>query len=143
MQDKKLTLFKIENDSGESEYQVSELDIPNAEPLASYDDIGELYPQFYDTDNSTYDVSNFTSNSLVQSYYATSPTRSVSLAAKQAIGAANSVHQTGEGNSQFGTRWIYSDTEKQSKKIRATDDIPEGWQLGRKIKFDNEDNNNG
>ena len=54
MQDKKLTLFKI----SDTEYQVSELDIPNAEALASYDDISELYPNFYDTD-STYDVSQF------------------------------------------------------------------------------------
>lgn len=139
MQDKKLTLFKIENDSGEAEYQVSELNIPDAEPLASYNDIGELYPQFYNTSNDTYDVSNFTSNSLVQSYYATTPTRTVSQAARSMIGAANSVHQSGEGNSQFGTRWIHSLEEKRSMKIRVTDELPAGWIEGRKMKFDDED----
>ena len=136
MQENKLTLFKIENELGEAEYQVSEQDIPNAEPLASYNDIGELYPNFYDTSNCTYDMNAFTSNSLVSSFYATTPTRSVSQAAKTLIGAANSVHQTGEGNSQFGTRWIHSLEEKQSKKIRVTDKIPLGWLEGRKMKFD-------
>jgi len=138
MQEKKLTLFKIESEDGSEEYQVSEQDIPNAEPLASYDDIGELYPNFYDTD-STYDMTSFTANSAVVSYCSTTPLRTVSDAAKAIIGAANSVHQTGEGNSQFGTRWIHSMEEKQSKKIRSTDDIPEGWELGRKMKFDDEE----
>jgi len=63
----------------------------------------------------------------------------MSDSAKQAIGTANSIHQAGEGNSQYGTRWIHSMEEKQSKKIRATDDIPEGWELGRKMKFDDEE----
>lgn len=135
MQDKKLTLFKTENELGEAEYQVSELDIPNAEPLASYNDIGELYPQFYNTSNDTYDMQAFTQNSLVSSFYATTPTRSVSDAARSLIGAANSVHQAGEGNSQYGTRWIHSLEEKRSKKIRVTDEIPEGWLEGRKMKF--------
>jgi hypothetical protein len=138
MQEKKLTLFKIENELGEAEYQVSEQNIPNAEPLASYDDIGELYPNFYDT-NSTYDMQAFTSNSLVNSFYATTPTRTVSNAARSLIGAANSVHQAGEGNSQFGTRWIHSLEEQQSKKIRATDEIPTGWLEGRKMKFNDEE----
>ena len=139
MQDKKLTLFKTENELGEAEYQVSEQDIPNAEPLASYNDIGELYPNIYDTSNNTYDMQAFTSNSLVQSFYATTPTRSVSDAAKALIGAANSVHQAGEGNSQFGTRWIHSMEEQRSKKIRVTDKIPKGWLEGRKMKFDDEE----
>jgi len=138
MQDKKLTLFKTENELGEAEYQVSEQDIPNAEPLASYNDIGELYPNFYDT-NSTYDMGAFTSNSAVNSFYATTPTRTVSDAARSLIGAANSVHQAGEGNSQFGTRWIHSMEEKQSKKIRATDIIPVGWEEGRKMKFNDKE----
>ena len=138
MQKKKLTLFKTENDLGEAEYQVSEQNIPDAEPLASYNDIGELYPNFYDT-NSTYDMMSFTSNSAVNSFYATTPTRTVSDAARSLIGAANSVHQLGEGNSQFGTRWIHSLEEQRSKKIRATDKIPIGWLEGRKMKFNKED----
>lgn len=141
MQDKKLTLYQINNEDGTVEYQVSETVILNAVPLAGYDDLSELYPTFYDT-NSTYDVSAFTSNSLVNSYYATTPTRTVSDAARASIGAAASLRNSGEGNPQFGTRWIYSDEEQTSKKIRATDDIPEGWQLGRKMKFDDKDNNN-
>lgn len=131
---KKLTLYKI----NETEYQVSELDIPNAEALASYNDIGELYPNFYDT-NSTYDMNAFTSNSAVSSFYAATPTRSVSLAARASISAANSIHQSGEGNSQFGTRWIHSLELKESKKIRLTDELPEGWEYGRKIKFNKDD----
>jgi len=134
MQEKKLTLYKI----NETEYQVSELDIPNAEALASYNDIGELYPNFYDT-SSTYDMKSFTQDSLMNSYFATTPTRSVSQAARASIGAANSIHQSGEGNSQFGTRWIHSIELKESKKIRLTDELPEGWEYGRKIKFDNKD----
>jgi hypothetical protein len=38
----------------------------------------------------------------------------------------------GGSNSQFGTRWITN--EKESKKIKATEEIPEGWRVGRKIK---------
>ena len=38
----------------------------------------------------------------------------------------------GSKNSQFGTKWITD--EKENKKIKATDQIPEGWRAGRKIK---------
>lgn len=138
MQDKKLTLFRIESEDGSEEYQVSEFDIPEAEPLASYNDISELYPNFYDS-NCTYDPLSFTANSSVSAFYATTPTRTVSDAARANIGAAASLRNSGEGNPQFGTRWIYSDELQESKKIRATDDIPEGWQLGRKIKFNKDD----
>ncbi len=55
--------------------------------------------------------------------------------AKQSIGAKNSIHQSGEGNSQFGTRWIYNIELKESKKIKKTEQIPDGWKLGRKIKY--------
>lgn len=139
MQDKKLTLYKIENEDGTA-YRVSETEIVGATALAGYNDISELYPNFYNS-TSTYNVNNFTSNSAVSSFYATTPTRTVSEAAKVRIGAANSINQTGEGNSQFGTRWIFSDELKQSKKIRSTDNVPEGWELGRKIKFDGDNNN--
>jgi len=58
--------------------------------------------------------------------------------AKQKIGEANSKHQQGEGNSQYGLMWIYSLTEKISKRIRK-EDFPqweaEGWLQGRKMKF--------
>lgn len=55
--------------------------------------------------------------------------------AKKKIGEANSVHQKGEGNSQFGTMWIHNINLKQSKRIPKTEEIPEGWLKGRKIKF--------
>ena len=47
----------------------------------------------------------------------------------------NSKKQKGTSNSQHGTRWIYSETEKISKKIDKNDKIPYGWTEGRKIKF--------
>ena len=40
--------------------------------------------------------------------------------------------QTGSKNSQYGTCWITN--EKQNKKIKRTNQIPNGWRLGRKIK---------
>ena len=54
---------------------------------------------------------------------------------KKKIALANSKKQTGDSNSQYGTRWIYSMTEKVSKKINNNDEIPHGWTKGRKIKF--------
>jgi hypothetical protein len=129
---KKLTLYKVEQYPG---YQLSETDIHDAEPLVTVNDISEIYPNFYNT-SSTYDPVAFTANSAVQAFYSSTPTRTVSEAAKVAIGSANSVHQKGEGNSQFGTRWIHSLEEKRSKKIRVTDKLPEGWVEGRKIKFE-------
>lgn len=40
--------------------------------------------------------------------------------------------QSGEGNSQFGTRWIHRGLE--NKKIKKEDLLPEGWIVGRKMK---------
>lgn len=54
---------------------------------------------------------------------------------KQNIGKKNSTTQTGERNSQFGTRWIYSNELKLSKKISKNEILPDGWTEGRKIKF--------
>lgn len=51
--------------------------------------------------------------------------------AKAKIGSANSKLQRGEGNSQFGSMWITNGIE--SKKVKKTDTIPEGWKKGRKI----------
>lgn len=50
---------------------------------------------------------------------------------KQTIGAKNSIHQSGSGNSQHGTMWITDGTN--NKKIKKTDSIPNGWEKGRKI----------
>ena len=128
----KITLYKIENKLGDDTYRVSATPVANGEALASYNNIEELYPTVISND--------FT----VQNYLA-SETMNIAAASdnymqtRAAVGALNSTLQAGEGNSQYGTQWIYSDEEKRSKKIRITDDIPEGWQKGRKIKF--EDNN--
>lgn len=55
---------------------------------------------------------------------------------KRKIGKTNSIKASGEGNSQYGSRWIYSLEEKLSKKIQKDQPIPKGWVEGRKMKFD-------
>ena len=48
---------------------------------------------------------------------------------RKKISQSSSVHQKGSKNSQFGTMWI---TNKiSSKKIKASDPIPDGWRKGR------------
>lgn len=123
----KITLYKIENKVGDDKYVVSDTPVANGEALAEYNNIEELYPTVTTTDMTF-------QNYLVSATCNTMETRA-------AVGAVNSVYQSGEGNSQYGTQWIYSEKEKLSKKIRVTDDIPEDWLKGRKIKF--EDNENG
>ena len=54
---------------------------------------------------------------------------------KRKIGEKTSKSSKGEGNSQFGTRWIHSLELKISKKIKKEDPLPDGWIEGRKIKF--------
>jgi hypothetical protein len=54
---------------------------------------------------------------------------------KRKIGMVTSKAQKGSGNSQYGTRWIHNLDLKISKRIKNTDPIPEGWIVGRKIKF--------
>lgn len=54
---------------------------------------------------------------------------------KRIIGEKSSKHQSGEGNSQYGKRWIHSLAEQKSKKIHKDDPIPDGWREGRKMKF--------
>lgn len=44
--------------------------------------------------------------------------------------------QSGNGNSQFGKKWIYNPLLKINKKIFITDDIPEGWFQGRILNFE-------
>ena len=55
---------------------------------------------------------------------------------KKLISDANSKHQAGERNSQFGTMWITNGIS--SKKINKHDCVPEGWVTGRKIKINRE-----
>ena len=54
---------------------------------------------------------------------------------KKRIGEKNSKHQTGTGNSQYGTRWIYNTELKISKKIKKDEVTPDGWFEGRRLKF--------
>lgn len=54
-----------------------------------------------------------------------------SIEAKISMGIKNSIHQTGSGNSQFGSMWITNGLE--NKKIKNSDVIPESWSKGRKI----------
>jgi hypothetical protein len=42
----------------------------------------------------------------------------------------------GEKNSQFGFMWIHNISLKQNKKIKKDESIPEGWNKGRKMKFE-------
>jgi hypothetical protein len=50
---------------------------------------------------------------------------------KQKIGKANSKHQSGKGNSQYGSMWITDG--KTNKKIKKNEPIPKGWKRGRHI----------
>jgi group I intron endonuclease len=49
---------------------------------------------------------------------------------KSKIGLANSIHQKGEGNSQYGTMWITNGSE--NKKVKKNSQIPISWVIGRK-----------
>jgi hypothetical protein len=42
-------------------------------------------------------------------------------------------NQSGTNNSNFGTIWIHNTAIKKNKKIKKSDNIPLGWQYGRKI----------
>jgi len=59
--------------------------------------------------------------------------KSHSEASKNKIGEANKI-LVGELNSQFGTMWIHNVPLNQNKKIKKTDEIPDGWVKGRRIK---------
>ena len=50
---------------------------------------------------------------------------------KEKIGVINSINQKGVKNSQYGTCWITNG--ELNKKIKKTNLIPDGWELGRKI----------
>ena len=54
-----------------------------------------------------------------------------SLETKQKIAEASKRHQSGKGNSQYGTMWICNDKTHESKKILKSGHIPNGWRKGR------------
>lgn len=43
--------------------------------------------------------------------------------------------QSGENNSQYGTRWIHNLKQQTCKKISKTSDLPMGWQEGRRVNW--------
>ena len=128
----KITLYKIQNKFGDDRYLVSDSPVANGEALAEYNNIEELYPTVitFDTTLQNYLAASTTSLTVADALASTTLADT-----RAAVGAINSVYQAGSGNSQFGTQWIYSEAEKTSKKIRVTDDVPEGWLKGRKINF--------
>ena len=127
----KITLYKIENKVGDDKYLVSDSPVPNGEALADYNNIEELYPTVVTTDTT---FQNYVSSAV----FDTVADNNMFAATRAAVGVMNSVTQAGAGNSQYGTQWIFSEEEKTSKKIRVTDDIPDGWLKGRKIKFEDD-----
>ena len=57
---------------------------------------------------------------------------------KKKIGIENSKHQKGEGNSNFGNNWIFSEEEKRCESVPKEDLdqwLEKGWKKGRKMKF--------
>ena len=127
----KITLYKIENKVGDDKYLVSDSPVPNGEALADYNNIEELYPTVVTTDTT---FQNYVSSAV----FDTVADNNMFAATRAAVGVMNSTYQAGAGNSQYGTQWIFSEEEKTSKKIRVTDDIPDGWLKGRKIKFEDD-----
>ena len=55
---------------------------------------------------------------------------------KKKIGEKSSKNQSGSGNSQYGKIWIFNEELKQSIRIYKNEQIPSGWKLGRKLKWD-------
>ena len=49
---------------------------------------------------------------------------------------AQSICQSGKGNSQHDTQWIHNIALRESKKISKSEKIPKGWNKGRIINFD-------
>lgn len=44
--------------------------------------------------------------------------------------------QSGERNSQFGTKWVFNTELRESKKIPGAACVPSGWSLGRVMDFE-------
>ena len=125
MNEKLLTLYKL-NENGVDIYRVSDNVPLGAIPLAHYNDINQLVVMSEPVVG-TYS----TTLSSDTKYYA----RTLTNESRARISESSSKAQKGKGNSQYGTRWIHSLKKKKSKKIRATDPLPDGWIEGRKIKF--------
>lgn len=48
---------------------------------------------------------------------------------RRRFSAAKSAEQSGQGNSQFGTRWAHNPLTKENKKIKGQ--LPDGWSSGK------------
>jgi hypothetical protein len=49
---------------------------------------------------------------------------------------SQSINMSGPRNPQFGTKWIHNTELERSMKISKLDDVPAGWKVGRKLKFE-------
>ena len=54
---------------------------------------------------------------------------------KAKIGKANSKHQSGKNNINYGTMWIHNQELKENKRINKDEPIPSGWEKGRKMEY--------
>lgn len=50
---------------------------------------------------------------------------------RRRLSKATSDNQSGSGNSQYGTFWIFNEEIQRNRKIKANESIPYGWQKGR------------
>ncbi len=48
---------------------------------------------------------------------------------RKRVSIAKSIEQSGNGNSQYGTRWVHDPITKQKKKIKSP--IEDGWNYGK------------
>lgn len=55
------------------------------------------------------------------------------------LGEVVSKHQSGEGNSQYGTAWYYHPELKINKRFKVDGEIPEGFIKGRKVEIHRSD----
>ena len=63
--------------------------------------------------------------------------------AKKQIGLKNSERQTGNNNSQYGTKWIYNTHIKQNKKVKLDiihEYLDNGWVLGYNKEYNKKSN---
>lgn len=55
---------------------------------------------------------------------------------RKSLSEIRAVTQKGQGNSQYGTVWIFSPDQRKNRKIKSDQSIPEGWRLGRVTDWD-------
>jgi hypothetical protein len=52
---------------------------------------------------------------------------------KRRFAEVQSKAQSGKGNSQYGTRWVFNEVTQESKKISKEEKLPHGWKEGRRV----------